>query len=198
MHEEIESRIKTLFSENIECTINACDELAAEIADAGALMVEQLLNGRKILACGNGGSASDAQYFSSRFLNRFERERPSLPAISLTTDTATITSIANEYSFNDIFAKQIRSLANEGDILLAFSTSGNSANIIQAIQSAHEKKMFVIALSGNDGGDIAHLLNSQDIELRVQTENQSRIKEIHVLLIHCLCDLVDRSLFGSI
>jgi len=198
MYEDLENRIKLLFSENIELTINTCDELASEIAAAGTLIVEQLLKEKKILVCGNGGSANDAQYFASRFLNRFERERPSLPAISLTTDISTITSIANEHSFNDIYAKQIRSLANEGDILLAFSTSGNSANIIQAIQAAHEKKMYVISLNGNDRGDIDRFLNTQDIELRVQTDSYSRVKEIHALLIHCICDLVDRSLFGII
>ena len=150
-----------------------------------------------MLSCGNGGSAGDAQHFSSELLNRFERERPSLPAIALTTDSSTITSIANDYSYNEIFSKQIRALGQPGDVLLAISTSGNSANIIQAIQAAHDREMIVVALTGRDGGDMASLLLPEDVEIRVPAKVTARIQEVHLLAIHCLCDLIDSQLFGS-
>ena len=149
------------------------------------------------MPCGNGGSAGDAQHFSSELLNRFERERPSLPAIALTTDTSTITSIANDYSYNEIFSKQIRALGQPGDVLLAISTSGNSANIIQAIQAAHDREMIVVALTGRDGGGMASLLLPEDVEIRVPANVTARIQEVHLLAIHCLCDLIDSQLFGS-
>jgi D-sedoheptulose 7-phosphate isomerase len=160
------------------------------------MMVASLINGGKILSCGNGGSAGDAQHFSSEMLNRFERERPSLPAIALTTDSSTVTSIANDYSYNEIFSKQIRALGNEGDILLAISTSGGSKNVIEAIKAAHDRDMQVVALTGKDGGNMASLLTDNDIEIRVPSEVTARIQEVHLLVIHCLCDLIDCSLFG--
>jgi len=160
-------------------------------------MVQSLLSGGKILSCGNGGSAGDSQHFSSELLNRFERERPSLPAIALTTDSSTVTSIANDYSYNEVFSKQIRALGNPGDVLLAISTSGNSANVIQAIQAAHEREMTVVALTGKNGGGMASLLTADDVEIRVPSDITARIQEVHLLVIHCLCDFIDCALFGE-
>ena len=190
-------RIRQLFAESMETKAKAGEVLPEVIAAAGQVMVECLLNGGKILTCGNGGSAGDAQHFSSELLNRFERERPSLPAIALTTDTSTLTSIANDYSYNEVFSKQIRALGNPGDILLAISTSGNSANVVQAIQAAHEREMIVVALSGKDGGHMSSLLTGADVEIRVPADVTARIQEVHLLVIHCLCDLIDCALFGE-
>ena len=194
---DMQSRIRRLFQASIETKQQAMDILAPHIEQASLVMVNALLNEGKMLACGNGGSASDAQHFSSELLNRFERERPSLPAIALTTDSATLTSIANDYSYNEIFSKQIRALGQPGDVLLAISTSGNSANVIQAIQAAHDREMTVVALTGRDGGGMASLLLPEDVEIRVPSKVTARIQEVHLLAIHCLCDLIDSQLFGS-
>lgn len=191
-------RIKQHFSDSIQTKMLAIETLATPIAQASECMVQALLAGHKILSCGNGGSAADAQHFAAEMLNRFEVERPSLPALALTTDTSTITSIANDYSFNDIFAKQIRALGQAGDILLAISTSGNSANVIQAITAAHDRNMTIIALTGREGGAITSLLHSQDVELCVPAQSTARIQETHLLIIHCLCDLIDQQLFGQV
>jgi D-sedoheptulose 7-phosphate isomerase len=164
---------------------------------AADMMVEALLNGHKILVCGNGGSAADAQHFSAELLNRFERERPSLPAIALTTDTSTLTAIANDYSYDEVFAKQIFSLGQKGDILLAISTSGNSKSILSAIDSAHNRQMPIVTLTGKSGGELAALLQPQDIELRIPSNHTARIQESHLLILHCLCDLMDTRLFGE-
>jgi len=161
-------------------------------------MGQSLQNDGKILSCGNGGSAGDAQHFSSELLNRFERERPGLPAVALTTDSSTLTSIANDYAYEDIFAKQIRALGRGGDVLLAISTSGNSENVNRAIAAAHERSMQVVALSGRDGGQMAEILSAGDVEIRVPAERTARIQEVHLVVIHCLFDLIDESLFGSI
>jgi D-sedoheptulose 7-phosphate isomerase len=150
----------------------------------------------KILSCGNGGSAGDAQHFSAEMLNRFEMERPGLPALALSTDTSTLTSIANDYSFEQVFSKQVRALGQPGDVLLAISTSGNSPNVVEAVSAAHERSMFVVALSGRDGGRVAPLLAADDIEIRVPAESTARIQEVHLLAIHCICDLIDRELLG--
>src|SRR5690554_4028896 len=190
-------RIEQLFHDSIDTKVKASEVLPRVIASAGQLMVNALLNDGKILSCGNGGSAGDAQHFSSELLNRFERERPSLPAITLTTDSSTVTSIANDYSYNEIFSKQIRALGNAGDVLLAISTSGNSANVVQAIKAAHEREMTVVALSGNDGGDMTSLLTENDVEIRVPSFVTARIQEVHLLVIHCLCDFIDCALFGE-
>lgn len=190
-------RILQHFYASIDTKVKASETLPDLIVEASSMMVEALLNEGKILSCGNGGSAGDAQHFSSEMLNRFEIERPSLPALALTTDTSTLTSIANDYSYNEVFSKQIRALGQPGDILLAISTSGNSANIIQAIQAAHEREMRVVALTGKDGGNMAALLTNEDCELRVPSEVTARIQEVHLLVIHCLCDLIDQQLFGS-
>lgn len=190
-------RIDSLFQDSIETKQAARAVLPTQIEQGGAAMVKCLLEGGKILSCGNGGSAGDAQHFSSEMLNRFERERPSLPAMALTTDASTVTSIANDYSYNEIFAKQIRALGNAGDVLLAISTSGNSANVVQAIQAAHDRDMVIVALTGRDGGDMARLLRGKDVEIRVPSAVTARIQEVHLLAIHSLCDYIDCQLFGA-
>ncbi|MCP4409203.1 MAG: phosphoheptose isomerase [Gammaproteobacteria bacterium] len=193
---EIEHIYKT-FAQSIEIKQISATELAQPLVDAARLIIDTLLADHKILSCGNGGSAGDAQHFSSEMLNRFERERPGLPAIALTTDSSTLTSISNDYSYDQIFSKQIRALGQPGDLLLGISTSGNSVNINQAILAAHDRNMKIIALSGRDGGPMAELLTDGDIELRVPAESTARIQEVHILLIHCLCDLTDRFLLGT-
>ena len=194
---DMQHRIRQLFTDSIETKTRAMDVLGPSIEQGSQMMVNALLSEGKILTCGNGGSAGDAQHFSSELLNRFERERPSLPAIALTTDASTITSIANDYSYEEVFSKQIRALGQPGDILLAISTSGNSANVMQAIQAAHDREMHVVALTGRDGGAMASLLMPDDVEIRVPARSTARIQEVHLLAIHCLCDLIDRQLFGS-
>lgn len=191
-----ETRVRELFQASIQTKIASESALAEPVARAANLIVQQLLNNNKILSCGNGGSACDSLHFASEMLNRFEAERPSLPAIALTADTATITSIANDYAFQEIFAKQIKGLGQSGDILLAISTSGQSKNILRAIEVAHERNIVVIALTGKDGGPLAKLLNANDIEIRVPSSITARIQEVHLLVIHCLCDSIDRALFG--
>ena len=194
---DMQHRIRQLFTDSIETKTRAMEVLGPSIEQASQLMVNCLLNEGKILTCGNGGSAGDAQHFSSELLNRFERERPSLPALALTTDSSTITSIANDYSYDEVFSKQIRALGQPGDVLLAISTSGNSGNVLQAIQAAHDRDMPVVAMSGRDGGAMASLLLPEDAEIRVPARSTARIQEVHLLAIHCLCDLIDRQLFGS-
>ena len=193
---DLVQRIHQHFSDNIETKIKSSETLPVLIAEAADKIVNALLSDRKVLSCGNGGSACDSQHFSSEMLNRFEAERPSLPAIALTTDTPTLTSIANDYSYNEVFAKQIRALGHTGDILLAISTSGNSENILHAIRAAHEKNMIVITLTGKNGGKMATALNNDDLELRVPSNVTARIQETHLLIIHCICDLIDFKLFG--
>lgn len=193
----LRDRVKAIFNDNIQTQITAADTLADVIARGAEMLVEALLNNHKILCCGNGGSAADAQHFSAEMLNRFESERPSLPAIALTTDTSTITSIGNDYHFNEIFSKQIKALGQPGDVLIAITTSGNSKNIIDAIVAAHHRQMKVIALTGKNGGDIPPLLNEFDVEVRVPSESTARIQETHGIVIHCLCDIIDRQLFKT-
>ena len=192
----LEDRVLELFDASIEAKTQARDVIPSAIVAAGEAMVQSLLNNGKILTCGNGGSAGDAQHFSSEMLNRFERERPALPAIALSTDTSTLTSIANDYSYNEIFSKQIRALGLPGDILLAVTTSGNSSNILQAIQAAHDREVRVVLLTGKDGGDATNLLHTDDVEIRVPSNSTARIQEVHLLCIHSLCDLIDGQLFG--
>lgn len=193
----MQDRLLQHFNASIETKAQAAELLPPYIEHAAGMMVASLVNGGKILSCGNGGSAGDSQHFSSEMLNRFERERPSLPAIALTTDSSTVTSIANDYSYNEVFSKQIRALGNEGDILLAISTSGGSKNVIEAIKAAHDRDMQVVALTGKDGGNMASLLTDNDVEIRVPSDVTARIQEVHLLVIHCLCDLIDCSLFGE-
>ena len=192
----MEQRVRRHFEESI-ATKQAAVVLAPAIAAAAATMTRCLLEDGKILSCGNGGSAADAQHFSSELLNRFELERPGLPAVALTTDSSTLTSIANDYAFVEIFAKQVRALGQPADVLLAISTSGNSENVARAIRAAHERGLRVVALTGRDGGAIAGLLADGDIEIRVPADRTCRIQEVHLLVIHCLCDLIDAELLDQ-
>lgn len=190
-------RIHHNFQDSINTKQMAAELLAEPIARAAQTITQCLLGGGKILSCGNGGSAGDAQHFSSEMLNRFEMERPGLPAIALTTDSSTLTSIANDYSYEQIFSKQVSALGQKGDILLAISTSGNSGNVVKAIGAAHEREMLVVALTGRQGGEMATRLSLEDVEIRVPAESTARIQEVHLLVIHCLCDLIDHQLLGS-
>jgi D-sedoheptulose 7-phosphate isomerase len=191
------SRIDKNFQDSISTKQLAADVLAEPISRAAQMVTQCFLDGGKILSCGNGGSAGDAQHFSSEMLNRFEMERPGLPAIALTTDSSTVTSIANDYDYSLIFSKQVTALGQAGDILLAISTSGNSGNVNLAIDAAHDREMSVIALSGKSGGDMTSRLSLNDIEIRVPSESTARIQEVHLLVIHCICDLVDHQLLGG-
>lgn len=194
---DAETRVREHFAESIAVKQAAAEVLIQSISSAGQLMASSLLDEGKILSCGNGGSAGDAQHFSSELLNRFERERPGLPAMALTTDSSTLTSIANDYAYEDIFAKQIRALGRQNDVLLAISTSGNSENVNRAIVAAHERGMKVVALSGRDGGRMAALLGDDDVEVRVPATRTARIQEVHLVVIHSLCDLIDTTLLGE-
>ena len=189
-------RIQDNFKESIDLKIKSLDLLAPAIVTAAELMTACLLNERKILSCGNGGSAAEAQRFSGQMLNRFEVERPGLPAIALNTNTSAITSIANDYQYADIFSKQIRALGQAGDILLVISTSGESHNIIHAIDASHERQMNIIALTGREGGQVGDLIQEHDVEIRVPSWSSARIQEIHSVIINCLCDLIDHQLLG--
>ncbi len=193
----VTDRIIKHFQDSIAVKQRAAAELAPAIASAADLMTSTLRAGAKILSCGNGGSAGDAQHFSAELLNRFEIERPGLAAISLTTDSSTLTAIANDYSYKEIFSKQVMALGNKADCLLAISTSGNSENVVAAIQAAHEKGLSVVGLTGRDGGTIGRELNDGDIEIRVPDERTARIQEVHLVVIHCLCDVIDQALFGD-
>ena len=188
-------RIQQRFSDSIEAKRRAQDALPETILAAATLLANSLRDGHKVLSCGNGGSAGDAQHFSSELLNRFESERPGLAAIALTTDSSTLTSIANDYAFERVFSRQIESLGSAGDCLLAISTSGNSANINQAVKAAQQRGMSVVGLSGKDGGQLAKTLQPGDIEIRVPAESTATIQEVHLLVIHCLCDIIEQQLF---
>jgi len=188
--------IENICSDSIAAKQQALAVMPQTIAAAVELLINALTSGGKVLSCGNGGSAADAQHFSSELLNRFDKDRPGLPAIALTTDSSTMTSIANDYNYNEVFARQLTSLGHAGDILLAISTSGNSGNVCRAIEVAHERNMHVIALTGKDGGKMAGLLTRQDIELRVPSGTTARIQEVHLLLIHILCTCIDKRLFN--
>ena len=181
---DIATRIKAHFAESAELKLAAAEAMAPQIVRAAALMTDCLLADGKLLACGNGGSASDAQHFSAEMVGRFERERPELPAISLTTDTSILTAIANDYDFSQVFAKQVRALGRAGDVLLAISTSGNSGNVAAAVAAAH-------------GGRMGELLSPADVHLCVPHSSTARIQEVHILTIHCLCDAIDASLLGD-
>ncbi len=190
-------RVRDNFNESIQVKTEAVELLAPLIVTAAQLMAGCLLEEHKILSCGNGGSAADAQHFSAEMLNRYEMERPGLPAIALTTDSSTLTSIANDYQYADIFSKQIRALGQPGDVLLALSTSGESHNIIHAIDAAHDKDMHVVSLTGREGGQIADLMQDKDVEIRVPSWSTARIQEVHIMVIHSICDLIDRQLLGQ-
>jgi D-sedoheptulose 7-phosphate isomerase len=190
-------RIRAHFADSAQLKLAAVDELAPAIARAAALMTDCLLANGKILACGNGGSASDAQHFAAEMVGRFERERPELPAISLATDTSILTALANDYDFAQVFAKQVRALGDAGDILLAISTSGNSGNVVAAVDAAHERGMRIVALTGKGGGRVGELVTPGDVHLCVPHAVTARIQEVHLLTIHCLCDAIDASLLGD-
>ena len=184
--------IQSIIEESIRVKALCASQCLEKIVAAGELVADTVSLGGKILCCGNGGSAADAQHFSAELLNRFEKERKELAALSLTTDTSTITSIANDYSFDRIFEKQIRALGKKGDVLLAMTTSGNSKNIMRAIEAAQETQMMVILLSGKNGGEAAPRLRRTDLELRVPSESTARIQESHIMMLHCICAIVDK------
>ncbi|PUA18125.1 phosphoheptose isomerase [Glaciimonas sp. PCH181] len=193
----INQRILAHFQESAELKSNAAAELVQPIAAAVELMFSALSNGNKILCCGNGGSAADSQHFAAELVGRFERERLPLPAMALTTDTSIITAIANDYSYNEIFSKQVQAFGQAGDVLLAFTTSGNSANILAAIDVALERDMRVVALTGKGGGAMNQRLTDADVHICVPHDRTARIQEVHLLTIHCLCDGIDVALFGG-
>ena len=194
---ELLARVRRQFQESAQTKLDAMEALATPIASAVELMAQCLLANGKILSCGNGGSAADAQHFSGELLNRFERERPPLAAIALTTDTSTLTAIANDYDFDQVFAKQISALGQSGDVLLAISTSGNSRNVLRAIEAAHERELRVVALTGRSGGEIVKHLGPHDVHICVPHTQTPRIQEVHLLAIHCLCDGIDTLLLGA-
>lgn len=190
------ARISQQFTDSAQTKLRAVELLAGPIAEAIETMVRCLMNNGKIMACGNGGSAADSQHFAAELLNRFEKERPGLAAMALTTDTSTLTSIANDYDFVQIFSKQVRALGQPGDVLLAISTSGNSPNVIDAIAAAHDRDVRVVALTGKNGGKMAGLLREGDVHLCVPADRTARIQEVHLLVLHCLCDGIDCMLLG--
>jgi len=192
-----QDRITRQFALHTETSQETLLRLGDRIEAAAIHLANCLLSDGKILCCGNGGSAAEAQHLSSELLNRFDRDRPGLPAIALTTDVAAITSIANDYQFEDVFAKPIRALGQSSDVLVIYTTSGNSGNLLKAASAAHDRDMTIIALSGRDGGPLAPLLRDGDVELRVPSDITARIQETHLLITHCLCDLIDVQLFGE-
>jgi D-sedoheptulose 7-phosphate isomerase len=191
------ARISQQFADSAQTKLQAVEFLATPIAEAIETMVNCLMSNGKIMACGNGGSAADSQHFAAELLNRFEKERPGLAAMALTTDTSTLTSIANDYDFVQVFSKQVRALGQPGDVLLAISTSGNSPNVIDAIAAAHEREVRVVALTGKSGGKMAGLLREGDVHLCVPADRTARIQEVHLLVLHCLCDGIDCMLLGA-
>lgn len=191
-------RIGKHFEDSAQTKLQARDALARPIADTAQALVECLMRDGKILACGNGGSAADAQHFAAELVNRFEVERPGLPAIALTTDSSILTSIANDYEYKQVFARQVRALGMPGDMLLAISTSGNSPSVVEAVSAAHERNMGVIALTGRNGGELSNRLQAGDHNICVDAQNTARIQEVHLLVLHCLCDAIDHLLLGEV
>ena len=190
-------RVRALFTASIETHRKAAAALTDAVADAAELVARTLSGGGKILCCGNGGSAADAQHFAAELVNRFECERPARAALALTTDSSILTSVANDRDYSRVFARQVEALGRAGDLLLAISTSGASENVNQAIASAHAGDVRVIALGGGDGGAMARALRAGDVEIRVPSDSTARIQEVHVLVLHCLCDVSDRLLAAT-
>lgn len=193
----LEQRIQQHFIDSADLKYQSAEILGAPIAAAVLALLTCVTSGGKVLACGNGGSAADAQHFAAEFVGRFERERLELGAIALTTDSSILTAVANDYGFDAIFARQVRALGAPGDVLLAISTSGNSPNVLQAIEAAHAREMVVVGLSGRGGGKMAQLLRDTDVHICVPHERTARIQEVHILTLHCLCDAVDALLLGE-
>jgi D-sedoheptulose 7-phosphate isomerase len=193
----LEQRIEQQFIDSADLKYQAAQVLSKPIAAAVQALLACVTSGGKVLACGNGGSAADAQHFAAEFVGRFERERPELGAIALTTDSSILTAIANDYDFNQIFVKQVRALGQPGDVMLAISTSGNSANILAAIEAAHEREMTIVAMTGKGGGKIGMALRDTDVHICVPHDRTARIQEVHLLVLHCLCDGVDTQLLGE-
>jgi D-sedoheptulose 7-phosphate isomerase len=195
--EQLASRVAAHFAESANLKLAAAQSLADPVARAGALLATALKSGGKALACGNGGSAADAQHFAAELVNRFEMERPPLAAIALSTDTSTLTSIANDYAYEQVFAKQVRAIGRRGDVLLAISTSGNSANVALAVNASQELGIRIVALTGNGGGKMAAMMQPGDVHICVPHKRTARIQEVHLLVLHCLCDGIDFQLFGK-
>ena len=193
----LSARVSAQFAESAQLKLEAAQALAAPIARAAGLLAQTLKGGGKVLACGNGGSAADAQHFAAELINRFEIERAPLAAVALTTDSSTLTSIANDYAYEQVFSKQVRGIGRRGDALLAISTSGNSRNVLEAMQAAHELGLRVVALTGAGGGRMAALLSREDVHICVPHKRTSRIQEVHLLALHCLCDGIDFQLSPS-
>jgi D-sedoheptulose 7-phosphate isomerase len=191
MLEALSARVAAQFAESAQLKLEAARSLTAPITRASELLADALKSGGKVLACGNGGSAADAQHFAAELINRFEVERAPLAAVALTTDTSTLTSIANDYAYEQVFSKQVRGIGRRGDVLLAISTSGNSRNVVEAIQVAHELGLRVVALTGAGGGKIAGLVAGSDVNICVPHKRTARIQEVHLLALHCLCDGID-------
>lgn len=194
---DLTAHLRQHFDEGIELRRRMAETMPAAIASAGTALANALKGGRKALACGNGGSAADSQHFAAEIVGRFERERPGMPAIALTVDTSALTAIANDYDFDRVFSRQVEALGQPGDVLLGISTSGNSKNVIEAIKAAHAKGMVVIALTGRDGGAMAKMLGPGDHHLNVAHPRTMRVQEVHLLAIHCLCEVVDNVIFGE-
>jgi D-sedoheptulose 7-phosphate isomerase len=197
LQQALAARVAAHFTESSELKRAAMEVLSQPVARAAMLLADALRAGSKVLACGNGGSAADSQHFAAELVNRFEIERPPLAAVALTTDTSNLSSIANDYAWEQVFAKQLRALGRAGDVLLAISTSGNSANVIAAMQAAREIGVRTIALTGNGGGKMAALLGPQDVHVCVPHRKTARIQEVHLLVLHCLCDAIDAQMFGG-
>jgi len=193
----LEQRIQQHFIDSADLKYQSAEILSKPIAAAAQAILACVTGGGKVLACGNGGSAADAQHFSAEFVGRFERERPGLAAIALTTDTSILTAVANDYDYSAVFSRQIRALGQPGDVLLAISSSGNSANVLAAIEAAHEREMVVIGLSGQGGGKMNHALRDTDVHVSVPHDRTARVQEVHILTLHCLCDAVDAQLMGE-
>jgi D-sedoheptulose 7-phosphate isomerase len=194
---ELAARVGTHFRDSANLKLSSAQLLAAPIARAASLMVEALRSGGKILACGNGGSAADAQHFAAELVNRFEIDRPPLAAVALTTDSSALTSIANDFRYEEVFARQLRAIGRPGDVLLAISTSGNSLSVLEAVAVAQAGGLRVVALTGGRGGKLGERIAAGDVHVNVPHTNTARIQEVHLLALHCLCDAIDHQMFGA-